>query len=1239
MAKNITKLKHRTPFRQLRQIPRFFRITWPFFALVIITSLLSFLNYEPGTFLIGWDNLNPEFDTWMNFKRSIFSVWQEYRGLGLLAGQAHAADLPRIILILVLEFFKTPVSLIRYLTTFLPLVLGPLGVYFLFYHHLFREKLDAKTTQFASFLGALFYLLNLNTLQTFIVPFETFTWFYGVFPWLLFFTISYLSRPSMLKLSTLFFVSFFAAPAFYVETIYLVFFVSMLPFFIEYFSQQRHFFKSLKTFSLGVSSLIIPQLFWLLPIIFFVFTGSHVAENAKVNQISSPETFYRNLEFANFLDIALIKGYLFNYLDMGAGYKYDYLLSVWRSHLNTPLISLLGYLIFGVIITGLYYSLKKKFAWTASFICVLFLCFFFLLGGGLIINQSFPLIGELFRSPFTKFSIPLSLAYSFFFAIGTIFILDLFTYLHSRLTYLLTLFSVTVALLLFMSPAFSGNLISRNMRVSIPQEYFDLFAYLKTQDPSARIANFPQYTFWGWNYYDWGYRGSGFLWHGLRQPLLDRAFDVWDISSEKYYEEISTAIYSQNQVEFEKLIDKYAISWILLDKHVISPDGRTDLGNEMLESFLSSSRLKLEKNFNNQIFLYKTDIDKKIQNFISATPSQIEKTRPQYPFTSLSLRPNSDWTEKGDFLSISVPSLSAPGSVISLPSLTNTENLLPVKIDYQKSEGVVNLRLTPITPIFFADNQQIDLHSTPISLSLAIPPEDSFVLQIDKQYYLLQLPAEVSVTSGYTALAEAYVPSRNSFRVSLYSISQASFSSLTTSLSQVDPVQCYTEKPNRKIEKIISPAGISLLGTDVNGCLSVPLPITPIDSLISYTFIYSSPSLITGSVNVSGKDFYSPDIALPLEPSTTPKKTTLFTHSTGNYQQLNLVLEAEDTKSVQEITYRDISISIHPQIFSTMVQLPEIPPLEYTLKQPADKLQVSLPLTATQYDILQTPQANSLFPENRNCDQFRDGKTAKIVNEDGFFYQSQNAIECDYLNLRHLPHSLNYLFSFNARNERGLSLTTCLENYSTRRCDFFERLRDDNDTLSIINPITNTNETPGYTLHLINQSFGSRITSNLLKSISIRPIPLTFLKNISITEDQSLSPELSDLSSSLTTTHPYEFLYTVVTGSTEPSILNLYQTRSPYWKALKIAPEDLNLPPHSLALKIFLNYPSLPKIDQVGSEWHNTYAVKDVAGGNQPMVFVYLPQYLEFIGFVLIPVSLFILLTISIFKTKKKTSR
>ncbi|OGD73603.1 hypothetical protein A3K29_05800 [Candidatus Collierbacteria bacterium RIFOXYB2_FULL_46_14] len=1275
MAKNITKAKHRFPLRQIRHLPLFFRRVWPILALFLITLSLAYLNFEPGTYLIGWDNLNPEFDTLMNLKRAIYSVWQEYRGLGLLGGQAHAADIPRLLLILLLQLVQTPNSLIRYLTTFLPLIVGPLGVYFLFYHQLFREKLDAKTTQFASFLGALFYLLNLNTLQTFFVPFETFTWFYGSFPFLLYFTISYISKPTSRKLFTLFAFSFIASPSFYVETVFLVFFVTIIPFIIEYFSEKRRFFVSLRTVSSGTLGLVIPQLYWLLPIVFFVFVGGgQITETAKINQISSPETYYRNLEFANLQDIALLKGYLFNYLDMGPNFKYDYLLSVWRSHLSTPLITVIAYLIVTTTLIGLYYSFKKKFAWTASFMSVLGLSLFFLLGGGLLINQAIPLLGELFRSPFTKFSIPLSLSFAFFFAIGSMFILDLFTFLHSRLTFLLTLFSVAVALILFMSPAFSGNLVGGNVRQTIPQEYFDLFSYLKTQDPATRIANLPQYTFWGWNYYDFGYRGSGFLWHGIRQPLLDRAFDVWDKSSEKYYEEISTAIFSNNLEEFEKIIDKYSIGWILMDKHVISPDGKSNLGNQTLERFLISTKFTLSKNFNDQIFLYAVTSDKPSNNFLTTENIQSEIYNLKHPFGSLSLRPNQDWIEKAGFLSITQPiTNNQQPATLSIPSFTDSEKLIPVKVEYQKLDNLINLRLTPVTPIIFTDNKQLNLDVTPRIISLPIPDESSFILELDKQYFSLQLPAELPYVTDYFMVANTYLPTQSRFPVSLYSIGTSSSHSLTNELSLATPVQCYTQKPNRKIEKIVSPDGISLLGTDVNGCLSASIPASSTDSLISYSFLYSSPSLITGNVNISDKDFSSPEIPGTLEPSLNPKKATLFAHVTNNDQQLNLVLEAEDSKSVQEIRYQDIQVSILPQIYSVLVSVPNIPAQEVSLDSDVSRIQISLPITNTQYDISETPQSNSLLPESRNCDQFNKGKTVKLVSEAGFFYQSQNAIQCDSLNLRHFSHSLNYLFSFNARSEKGLSLTACLENYSTRRCDIYERLPESNLTQSIIQPIANPDETPGYTLHLFNQSIGNRISSNLLLSLSIHPIPLNFLKNISLSNSAELSPSnkstISNVKYEISSTHPAEFLYTAtispsspregggdatINKNNSPSTLNLYQTKSPYWQAIVVSPDDLKIPTWQLVTKIFFNYPKLTKLAHDDSGlWHNSWTLPDSSlrgadatwpagtrrGESHSIALIYLPQYLEFIGFAIIPISLLGFFTIHLISGRKQTTK
>jgi len=80
----------------------------------------------------------------------------------------------------------------------------------------------------------------------------------------------------------------------------------------------------------------------------------------------------------------------------------------------------------------------------------------------------------------------------------------------------------------------------------------------------------PQGDHWGWDTYRWGYVGSGFLWFGIPQPVLERAFDVWSKSSENYYWELIYALYSQNQLLLEQIVTKYNIDWIVFDISIIT---------------------------------------------------------------------------------------------------------------------------------------------------------------------------------------------------------------------------------------------------------------------------------------------------------------------------------------------------------------------------------------------------------------------------------------------------------------------------------------------------------------------------------------------------------------------------------------------------------------------------------------------------------------------------------------------
>ena len=1232
LKKTRSKLKLKSFLKNLKQ-NRFHLLA--LFSLTLIVVFISFLNYQPNTWLIGWDNLLPEFNFSLNLKRSLFSVWQEYQSLGLLGGMAHAADLPHQLFLLLSSIFL-PLHFLRYFWTFLMLFLGPLGVYFFVKNHFlstpkklpsFLNKIpflnkapliafDSHTKVFAAFLGALFYLLNLSTVQIFYVPFETFTAFYAFFPWLLFFLISYLKNPSSKNLLIFSLISIFSAPSFYVETLFIVFILSFLPFFLHFIKlNKKHTYRSLLT-------LILTQAYWLLPVIFFVFTNGSVGQQAKNNLLSSPETYARNLQFANLTDIGLLKGYLFEFLDLTQNNQYDFLLATWKQHLQNPLIVFLAFFNLTLILTGIFHSIKKNLHFVFPLFLTTIISVFFLLGGNLILNF-IPLLGEFFRSPFTKFSTPLAFSFSVFFSVGAIFLFDLFSFVNSRFTYFLTTFTISLFLIISSSPVFSGHLISPSMRQNIPSEYFELFKFFRQQDPHTRIANFPQHTFWGWNYYRWGYRGSGFLWYGIQQPILDRAFDVWEKSSQQYYEDVSTALYSQNQSELTRIFSDYSVDWILIDRHLLSSSpSSTTYVNQLLTLLDSSSDFKLVKNLNNKILIYQTKNQQRTQNFLSISSSSEEENK---PLNHLSLRPNTNWHLNSSTISLTKQlSLSHTKDItLSLPSYTQKENLLPVSISYRKTPSQLILQLQPLLPEIKLDGEKIDQQSKKSTLFFNISPFDTdLILQIDQQFHELHLPGELNSQPVFYPLLNTYLSTTTPISFRLYSATPDSTYPLTQTFQQAQPYQCYTQKPQRSIEKIITSNSISLLGTDVVACLSTTIPFLP-PGLISTNYTYYSPTSTPANTSITNANLSSSSTPpQPQKPQSSPTSTRQFSLSLPS-QQLNLILEANESQSVAEITYQDITLHHYPLIDSVNISLPSIDSQKISLSSPSQQITLNLPLPPTPLSLSPLPQL-SLTPQARNCDSFNSGLFDKQTSSQGFSYLSQKATSCDSFNLRHLPHSTAYLINFNLQHQTGLLPTVCLENHTTRRCDVFERLLDTTSPQSIIQPISNLQENPGYTLHFFNQSFNQRLTSNTLQSVSIIPLPLNFIKNISFS-----IPTSNETPSDFSSSHPAEFIYLFSSSSPTNNILNLYQTSSPHWLALPVKSQYLHRPLYQIIATLPFQLLTNKPLTHTNNSWHSSW---QLSNQNQHLIIFYWPQYLEFIGLILLPLPFLLLI-------KRKKSR
>ncbi len=583
------------------------------FGLIVVFFLwwgIILTNYSPGTFLSGWDNLHPEFNFPLNLKRAFFGSWQEYQGLGLLGGMGHGADLFRQLLLWV-SSLVLPINFIRYFFHFSMLLTGALGLYFLLKDFVL-EKYSENIKTWGAVGGALFYLFNLGTLQSFYLAWEAFSVHFGFLPWLFWSVFGYLKNPSRKNLLVFVLVNILAVSQGYVATVFLVYAVALGLVLVFHFLTQKSDFK--KCLTLLVLTFCL-NAFWLLPNLYFVFKNVSINTNAKMNLMATENNLLKNKKFGDFKDVLLLKGFWFDNMELQANGKTEPVMGAWVDYVQKPYVTKLGYLLFGLAILGLVSALKTKNKKALVFGSVFLLGFIFLANDAPIFSflakllYKLPLFTQIFRFPFTKFSILTAFCLAIFYGVLVV-----------RIPKLKIIFIILPVIFLF--PVFQGKLFYQKEKARIPSEYFEVFEFFKTQDKNSRIANFPQVSYWGWTNYKWQdqlYSGSGFLWYGLEQPILDRAFDVWSSQNENYYWEISQALYAKNPLFFENVLEKYQVNWLILDQSVINPGSQQALFlDEFLELVNQSGKIHLIKIFG-QVRIYSFDLQKKGIGFVSLT--------------------------------------------------------------------------------------------------------------------------------------------------------------------------------------------------------------------------------------------------------------------------------------------------------------------------------------------------------------------------------------------------------------------------------------------------------------------------------------------------------------------------------------------------------------------------------------------------------------------------------------------
>ena len=581
------------------------RFSYPL-LLTLLVGIIVGANYTPGTYLTGWDTLHPEFNLQLAFSRVMSGVWRADQGLGAVAIQSHMAEIPRLLYLWIASLIF-PVQALRYSYFFLMLIFGPLGIYVLI------KKILGHEASKAAFIGALVYLCNFATVQQFIVPLEMFATQYGLLPWILLNIIHFLEKPTKLRLAVLTALSFFASAQAHTATLlyaYLVEIALILATFLVL--HLREFRMYVKRVVIVFGIILATNLYIILPNIYAAGTHGKDVAKSKVNRLFSPEAFAKGQMYGTPSNAAIIKNFLFDWeLYDNKNHTFTPVLGPWISFANNPVVVATGYSVFGFSLLGVVWAFKKKQKRLLSLLPIYLVSFAMLLNGTWPLPKLYDMLGsvapvarEALRFPFTKFSI-------LFIAGLSVFTANAIERIYRRMyrkniwKNVITI-TITIALIFSLSPAFKGYLIQPAMRISIPQEYFDMFTWFNTQPSDGRVAILPIHSFWNWTYYTWGYQGAGFLQFGIPQPILDRDYDRWSPFNEQYEREMSYAIYSQNPDNIRNVLNKYNVTWVLVDNSVFAPasnENQTLLW--LLPELLSRAGLTKEQSFGRDITIYR----------------------------------------------------------------------------------------------------------------------------------------------------------------------------------------------------------------------------------------------------------------------------------------------------------------------------------------------------------------------------------------------------------------------------------------------------------------------------------------------------------------------------------------------------------------------------------------------------------------------------------------------------------
>ncbi|PIZ62518.1 hypothetical protein COY16_04110 [Candidatus Roizmanbacteria bacterium CG_4_10_14_0_2_um_filter_39_13] len=1248
--------------------------------LTLIVGLLCFANFTPNTWLTGWDNLHPEFDFALNFKRAFYSAWQEYQGLGLLAGMAHAADLFRTLFLWGISFIL-PDQLIRYFYHFLMILVGTLGAYQLV-KYIIPDTFSPTIKRSSALVGALFYLLNLGSVQYFFFLFEPFSTFWGLLPWEIFVLLAYFHKPTPKKLLILGLVNLIATGQAYVQTIFFVYII-ILSFFSIHHLITSFGAKAIRIILAAALTIIMVNSFWLLPNAYFFTQDVSVTQESINNKINSDRFFEMNKQRGSIPDLITLKGFNYDTLVTGPSGESEFAMNAWHTHYDSwPIISI-NIILFVLML----YGITRKFRYRGPFFGL------FVLGGIVFLSDTIffdsassifrivPFFSQIFRNPFSKFIVPLVLTMSVGIAVGTAYI---FNFLSKRffLAFQYGVLGIALCVLFIGYPAFTGQYIYTGLRIQIPKEYFQTFDYFKAQNPDSRIMNLPQTSFWGWGSYRWGSTGSGFLWYGIEQPIMDRAFDVWSDELEQYYWELTYALKSRDQAQFDQIIEKYHISYILFDESYIPSESSNPKALYKQEDFLKNNpNISLVASYGS-IHIYKTNLKapegfaylatggvtaSKGERFVQRDqlfaktglyyqPEDSMLTDLYYPFPSLftnRFQEDVDFQVDSNAKNISFSNNVPAGNYVLTVPKGQSSNVVPVHIRARIDNNVLNLELQYIPTEVSIGSEKINIPTSSETLEIPVPTDAiSFILDINHTaYFSLDKLSDQYKDIGGTYLHDSGIPMRayihNASRVIEQVLDPAKFIPATSCIESTDGT----------VRSDIVGGAINISARRIPACLPYQevLDFLPRFGLAEVIIEYHSKSdafpryCLHSKLQdqcLSNKDVLRGDM---IQIADTVKSYVPITTTQDDTLSFSLVLDAglgyaQDYESTKSIKINRVLVRGYELVGDTQISLEPLKDLSDDLYQVTipekTAIIVSVPKLSSPwtFDELIMPGVIRLGDIGKD-DQHTGDIYSRFVGEDAdrrLQLYARDALLNQWMNLDGVPSDISYMIELEHTNYEGLPPLISVETLDANTRFLYAQLEPRSNL--ILPPIYAFDT--GLRISLQNPSFSTDPTINEFTHGSLQPIPYEIVTEIhlnkaDLTVQRPIFDEINYTKNSYTS-------YTFKLPDTIPdnTMIVLSQSHDKGWNAYSVNCESSNLKCQISNFFPMIFGAQLNDHVRVNG-WSNGWLLNDQLTSNlqnptsSMIVLMYIPQYLEYLGLILLFISLITLTTRSIIVRKE----